>query len=120
MQVYAGPLKGGSRAVVLFNRHSITTQYPISNVTVTWEQLGYPSDMKADIRDLHAERPLGTFQDSFTAGVDIHDAVMVKISPQHVKQEYEEWRPWPQRQRFSLNSGVHPAGYLQEGVLSKE
>ena len=114
VQVYAGPLKGGSRAVVLFNRHSITTQYPISNVTVTWEQLGYPSDMKADVRDLHAERTLGTFQDSFTAGVDIHDAVMVKISPQNSKQEYEDWRPWPQRQRLSLNSGIHPAGYLQE------
>lgn len=120
MQVYAGPLKGGSRAVVLFNRHSITTQYPISNVTVTWEQLGYPSDVKADVRDLHAERTLGTFQYSFTAGVDIHDAVMVKISPQHMKQEYEEWRPWPQRQRLLRKSGIHPTKYLQEREIMSE
>lgn len=97
VQVYAGPLKGGSRAVVLFNRHSITTQYPISNVTVTWEQLGYPSDIKADVRDLHAAKTLGVFQDSFTAGVDIHDAVMLKITPQKAKADYEEWRPWPSR-----------------------
>ncbi|KAL3147731.1 hypothetical protein ABBQ32_002472 [Trebouxia sp. C0010 RCD-2024] len=120
MEVYAGPLKGGSRAVVLFNRHSITTQYPISNVTVTWEQLGYPSDVKADVRDLHAERTLGTFQYSFTAGVDIHDAVMVKISPQHMKQEYEEWRPWPQRQRLLRKSGIHPTKYLQEREIMSE
>ena len=94
LQVYAGPLKGGSRAVVLFNRHSITTQYPISNVTVTWEQLGYPNDVKAAVRDLHQQKALGTFTGSFTAGVDIHDAVMVKITPQQAKPEYEEWRPW--------------------------
>lgn len=102
LQVYAGPLKGGSRAVVLFNRHSITTQYPISNVTVTWEQLGYPADVKADVRDLHAERTLGTFQSSFMAGVDIHDAVMVKITPQQIKQEYEEWRPWAPQEALVL------------------
>jgi len=81
VQVYAGPLKGGSRAVVFFNRHSITTQYPISNVTVTWEQLGYPSDAQATVRDLHAEKDVGVFAEAFTAGVDIHDAVMVKITP---------------------------------------
>ena len=97
MQVYAGPLKGGSRAVVLFNRHSITTQYPISNVTVTWEQLGYPSDAQATVRDLHAEKDVGVFAEAFTTGVDIHDAVMVKITPLKSQQKYEEWRPWPER-----------------------
>ena len=120
LQVYAGPLMGGSRAVVLFNRHSITTQYPISNVTVTWEQLGYPADMKAYVRDLHAERTLGTFQSSFTAGVDIHDAVMVKVTPQQPKQEYEEWRPWSQRHRASPVSSMHLAkSMLQQGVLEE-
>ena len=121
LQVYAGPLKGGSRAVVLFNRHSITTQYPISNVTVAWEQLGYPSEMKADVRDLHAEKTLGTFQGSFTAGVDIHDAVMVKITPQQVKQEYEEWRPWSQRNLAFPVSGDHPAeSLLQQRNIDEE
>lgn len=97
LQVYAGPLKGGSRAVIMFNRHSITTQYPISNVTVTWQQLGYPSDVQATVRDLHAEKEVGRFKEAFTAGVDIHDAVMVKITPLKVQQEYEDWRPWPER-----------------------
>ncbi|DBA83192.1 TPA: hypothetical protein ACH3X2_006708 [Trebouxia sp. C0005] len=97
IEVYAGPLKGGSRAVVLFNRHSITTQYPISNVTVTWKQLGYPSDAQATVRDLHAEKDVGVFAEAFTAGVDIHDAVMVKITPLKSQQKYDDWRPWPER-----------------------
>ena len=97
VQVYAGPLKGGSRAVVFFNRHSITTQYPISNITVTWEQLGYPAHIEATVRDLHAEKDLGTFHKAFTAGVDIHDAVMVKITPRNGRQEYEDWRRWSTR-----------------------
>jgi len=104
VQVYAGPLKGGSRAVVLFNRHSITTQYPISNVTVTWEQLGYPSDAQATVRDLHAEKDVGVFAEAFTAGVDIHDAVMVKITPLRSQQKYEDWRPWPERHTSLLGA----------------
>ncbi len=39
-QVYAGPLEDGARAAVLFNRHTAGTQYPISNVTVRWEDIG--------------------------------------------------------------------------------
>lgn len=39
-QVYAGPLEDGARAAVVFNRHTAGTQYPISNVTVRWEDLG--------------------------------------------------------------------------------
>ena len=40
LQVYAGPLEDGARAAVLFNRHTAGTQYPISNVTVRWEDIG--------------------------------------------------------------------------------
>ena len=57
------------------------TQNPISDVTVTWEQLGYPSDAQATVRDLHAEKDVGVFAEAFTAGVNIHDVVMVKITP---------------------------------------
>ena len=94
MQVYAGPLKGGSRAVVLFNRHVIGTQYPISNITVTWETLGYDPKATARVRDLFAEEDLGTFKGSLTLPVDIHDARMVSIEPVEGTKEHEEWRPW--------------------------
>ena len=80
--------------MVLFNRHAIGTQYPISNITVTWRQIGFASDVKATVRDLHAEKELGTFTHSFTGEVDIHDARMLRVIPHHVKPEYDSWRPW--------------------------
>ena len=93
-QVYAGPLKGGARAVVQFNRHTAGTQYPVSNITVTWKQLGFASDVEATVRDLHAEKDLGTFTEEFTGAVDIHDARMLRITPRHVSLQYDDWRPW--------------------------
>lgn len=100
LQVYAGPLKGGSRAVVLFNRHVIGTQYPFSNITVSWKTLGYDSDAEATVRDLFAEKDLGTFRGSLTLQVDIHDARMVKIEPLHKADADEDWRPWHVNEAF--------------------
>lgn len=43
-QVHAGPLVGGTRAAVLFNRH---TPFPVtSNITVQFSSLGYHADAK--------------------------------------------------------------------------
>lgn len=80
--------------MVLFNRHAIGTQYPMSNITVTWRQIGFASHVKATVRDLHTERDLGTFTQSFTGEVDIHDARMLRVTPHHGKPEYDSWRPW--------------------------
>lgn len=57
-QVYAAPLAGGGRAVVLFNRHH--PEYPLNNVTVDWAMLGYSGDEKAAVRDLYKRSDLGT------------------------------------------------------------
>lgn len=43
MQVYAAPLSDGTRAVVLLNRHTLATQYPLSNIKVDWSWIGFPS-----------------------------------------------------------------------------
>ena len=110
VQVYAGPLKGGSRAVVFFNRHAQGTQYPLSNITVTWRQLGYDADVKGVVRDLHAEKDLGTFTEGFTGAVDIHDARVLRITPQDVRPEYDSWRPWSDETR-ALQASVR--GTLQ-------
>ena len=58
-QVYAGPLEGGARAVVLFNRHS--PDYRYNNMTVTWEQLGYDTDEAAVVRDMFLREDLGEY-----------------------------------------------------------
>lgn len=93
-QVYAGPLSGGGRAVVLFNRHSSGTQYPISNITVNWAMLGYKPGTEAAVRDLFSRQDLGTFRAKLTLPVDIHDARMVRIEPLEAHERDEAWRAW--------------------------
>jgi hypothetical protein len=48
VQVYASPLQDGSRAVVLLNRHTLATQYPVSELFVDWTWLGFPSDAEVN------------------------------------------------------------------------
>ena len=80
-QIYAGPLSGGARAVVLANFQTTQSQYPISNITVYWEQLGLRPDVHAQVRDLYARRDLGVFVGAFQAAVAVHDVAMVRITP---------------------------------------
>lgn len=41
--MYAAPLQGGSRAVVLFNRHVATdSKFSSQNMTVFWKSIGLP------------------------------------------------------------------------------
>ena len=42
---------------------------------VYWSQIGLPAGAAAIVRDLYAERDLGTFADSFSASVTAHDVV---------------------------------------------
>jgi len=58
------------------------------------------------VRDLHAEKDAGVFAETFAAGVGIHDAVMVKITPLKSQQKYEEWRPWPEQHTMQPSSAI--------------
>lgn len=75
-------------------RHADGDQYPVVNITVHWEDLGYETDSKAAVRDLFATENLGVFEGSLTVSVDLHDARMVKITPEKRKSHHEDWRPW--------------------------
>jgi alpha-galactosidase len=48
---------------------------------VRWEQLGYPAHLSAAVRDLWAHKDLGKFTGKFSAPVESHAVVMVKVSP---------------------------------------
>jgi alpha-galactosidase len=76
LEVWARPLQGGRRAVVLLNRGSGD-----SNITVKWEDLGYPDHLGAALRDLWQKKDLGNFTGSFSASVPPHGVVMVTVSP---------------------------------------
>ncbi|GAB4814199.1 hypothetical protein N2152v2_001245 [Parachlorella kessleri] len=94
-EVYAAPLADGSRAVVLFNRHTLwgLTEHPTSNITVHWQQVGLNSSTVATVRDLFQEKDLGEFGGSFTAAVPLHDVVVVKVTPKGAPGSLS-WRPW--------------------------
>ncbi|HVY85723.1 MAG TPA: glycoside hydrolase family 27 protein [Caulobacterales bacterium] len=76
LEVWARPLAGGGRAVVLLNRAA--APHPI---TVTWEQLNYPARLSMRVRDLWAHRGLGNAAGRFTATAPGHGVVMIRLDP---------------------------------------
>jgi len=76
LEVWAKTLNDGSRAVILFNRGASE-----SEVSVSWEQIGYPNHISAKVRDLWAHKDVGSFTGSYSAKVGPHSVVMVIITP---------------------------------------
>jgi len=75
-EVWKGTLSNNTLAVILFNRD--TTTAPI---TATWSQLGLNPSTSYTVRDLWAHQDLGKFTTSFTATVNYHGVVVVKLTP---------------------------------------
>jgi alpha-galactosidase len=73
-EVWARKMQDGSRAVGLFNRGNSAT-----SVSVKWSDLGLQG--KQTVRDLWREQGLGDFDGQFSADVDRHGAVLLKVSP---------------------------------------
>jgi alpha-galactosidase len=76
LEVWAKQMKDGSRAVVLFNRGAAETE-----ITVMWDDIGYPGQLPAAVRDLWAKKGLGTFTGKFSSKVPSHGVVMVRVTP---------------------------------------
>ncbi|MEV6022656.1 ricin-type beta-trefoil lectin domain protein [Streptomyces sp. NPDC052036] len=75
LQVYGKVLAGtGNRAVVLLNRTSSA-----QNITVRWSDLGL-TGASATVRDLWAQRDLGSYATSYTAAVPAGGSVMLRVS----------------------------------------
>ena len=94
LQIYAAPIVGGGRAVLFANRHADTSQYRVSNVTVTFDLLGYDDSTEVQVRDVFAKTDNGTAILSITVLVEIHNVLMIKLTPTSVKAEFNGWRPW--------------------------
>ena len=75
-EVWVKPLSDGSRAVILLNRGQAD-----ADISVNWEEIGYPNHIAAKVRDLWEHKDLGAFTGSFKAKVATHSVVMVKILP---------------------------------------
>jgi alpha-galactosidase len=76
LEVWSKQMKDGSRAVVLLNRGSAQQE-----ITVNWEDLGYPSHFSAEVRDLWQHKDLGKFTGNFSAPVVSHGVVMIAVRP---------------------------------------
>ncbi len=76
LEVWSKTLSDGSRAVILFNRGACE-----SEVSVSWEQVGYPNHISAKVHDLWTHKDVGSFNGSYSAKVGSHSVVMVKITP---------------------------------------
>ena len=62
-----GQSSGGNRAVLLLNRGTSEKE-----ISVNWEDLGYPSHFTAAVRDLWQHKDLGKFTGKFSATVAAH------------------------------------------------
>jgi len=77
LEVWAGPLSGGSQAVLLLNRADSGSE----PITVKWTDIGFPAEKAATVRDLWAHKDLGSFTGSFTSpNIDSHSVVMLNIT----------------------------------------
>jgi hypothetical protein len=77
LEVWAGPLKGGSQAVVLLNRGDSDS----AQITVQWTDIGFPADHSALVRDLWAHKDIGVFTGSYTStNIDPHAVMMLNIT----------------------------------------
>jgi alpha-galactosidase len=76
LEIWAKQMQDGSRAVILLNRGSSSHE-----ISVTWEELGYPGHLTATVRDLWAHKDLGKFSAKFSSSVESHGVVMVTIRP---------------------------------------
>ncbi len=72
-EIWMKPLRGGAKAVALFNRSEAV--YPI---TLKLKDVGLTGSVHA--RDLWSHRDIGTLQSSYTATVPRHGVVMLRLS----------------------------------------
>jgi len=75
--IWAGPLLGGSQAVVLLNRGDNGNE----PIIVKWSDIGFPADHSALVRDLWARKDLGIFTGKFTSSnIASHAVMMLNIT----------------------------------------
>ncbi|HEV2867471.1 MAG TPA: glycoside hydrolase family 27 protein, partial [Allosphingosinicella sp.] len=74
-ELWVKPLAGGARAVLFLNRGTAPAQ-----IAVTWEELGYPSALRARVRDLWLHRDIGRRSGGYSATVAPHGVAMLRIA----------------------------------------
>jgi alpha-galactosidase len=76
LEVWTREIAGGDRAAILLNRSLAPQQ-----MTLHWEDIGYPANVEAAVRDLWKHADEGRQHGSYTAIVPAHGVVMLTIRP---------------------------------------
>jgi len=76
-EVWSRQLQDGSRAVVLFNRAKMP-----QNIGMMWTEIGYPLSLTAKVRDVWANKDMGTFTGGYSADIPPHGVALLKVVPQ--------------------------------------
>jgi alpha-galactosidase len=76
LEVWSKQLADGGRAVILLNRSSAPAK-----ISASWDDIGYPETLQADVRDLWAKKDLGKLSGSYSAEVPSHGVVMLRVKP---------------------------------------
>ena len=77
LEIWAGPLAGGSQAVLLLNRGGSGSE----EITVQWNEIGFPQDRSAQVRDLWTHQDLGIFTGSYTSPkLNSHAVMLLNIT----------------------------------------
>ncbi|KAK5583515.1 hypothetical protein RB653_005111 [Dictyostelium firmibasis] len=76
LEVYQRTLINDSYAIAMFNRGDVQ-----SDITITSDMLNLTNHQNFNIRDLWSHTDNGTFSDTFTASVEPHGTIMIKLSP---------------------------------------
>ncbi|OAY72720.1 Alpha-galactosidase [Ananas comosus] len=76
LEVWAGPLSGGSVAVVLWNRSGSQ-----ASITANWSNIGLKSSTVVAARDLWAHTSMSSVQGQLTATVAAHACKMYVLTP---------------------------------------
>ena len=74
-EVWAKPLSGGAMAVILFNRGEAPVR-----IQVKWSELGWAAS-KVAVRDLWSKADVGSFATAYSARVEPHAVVMLRVAP---------------------------------------
>jgi alpha-galactosidase len=76
LEVWSKQLADGSRAVAMLNKGGTPAK-----IAVNWNDIGYPTDLTASVRDLWSHKDIGRLKGSYSAEVPVHGIVMVKVKP---------------------------------------
>ncbi len=77
-EVWMRPLKGGDRAVVLFNRSEAA-----HNMSIDWQSLDMSAAAKATVKDLWSKAVQKNVKGAFGQSVPSHGVVMLRVTPSY-------------------------------------